>query len=81
MDKDKAKEYYSYLDSRYTEWYCNPKQRSSIEEEICRAAMQWDVDIYTHLNDGRATGLFKHGFFQSDIQKAFSLLKELIDKK
>ena len=81
MDKEKAKEYYNYLDRKYTEWYCNPKQRPNIEADICKAAVQWDVDIYAHLNDSRATGLFEHGFFQSDIQKAFSLLKELIDKK
>lgn len=81
MDKNKAKEYYNYLDEKYTEWYTHPKQRSAIETEIYKAAMQWDVDIYVYLRDGRATGLFETGFFESDIQKAFELLEEIINKR
>ena len=80
MDKEKAKEYYDYLKDKYTEWYTSkPKQRSKVQNEIYATAMHWDDEIYLHLNDNRATGLFEHGFFESDIQKAFRLLKEIID--
>lgn len=80
MDKEKAKEYYDYLDRKYTEWYTSkPKERSKIVSEIYGTAMRWDDEIYLHLNDNRATGLFEHGFFESDIQKAFRLLKEIIE--
>lgn len=79
MNKIKAKEYYDYLDRKYTEWYTsNPKLRSKIQSEIYETAMQWDDEIYLHINDNRATGLFEHGFFESDIQKAFRILKDII---
>ena len=37
-------------------------------------------EIYLHLSEGNATGLFERGFFESDIQRAFKLLKEIIEK-
>lgn len=81
MDKDKAKEYYEYLDKKFPQWYTSkPKDRLKIESEIYNDAKRWDVEIYLYLNDNRSTGLFEHGFFESDIQKAFSLLKEIIEK-
>lgn len=78
MNKEKAKEYYRYLDEKYTEWYTHPKQRPAIEAEIYQAAMQWDVDFYASLREGRAKGLFESGFFESDIQETFKRLKEII---
>lgn len=82
MDKVKAKEYYDYLDRKYTEWYTSsPKQRSKVQSEIYGTAMHWDDEIYLHLSEGNATGLFEHGFFESDIQRAFRLLKEIIESK
>ena len=78
MDKEKAREYYKYLDEKYAEWYTHPKMRSAIETEIYKAAMQWDVDFYASLRNCRATGLFESGFFQSDVQEAFERLKEII---
>ena len=80
MDKEKAKQYLDYLDEKYTEWYTHPKQQSKIASEIYETAMRWDDEIYLYLNDNRATGLFEHGFFESDIQKAFRLLKEIISE-
>ena len=81
MDKEKAKEYYNYLERKYAEWYTHPKLRSKIAAEIYSTAMYWDDEIYLYLNDERATGLFEHGFFESDIQKSFSLLKEIMEDR
>lgn len=36
MDKEKAKEYYDYLDRKYTEWCTRPKQQSKIASEMLR---------------------------------------------
>lgn len=80
MDKTKAKEYLRFLDEKYSEWYTQSKQRSRIAEEIRSVAQYWDDEIYLYLNDGRATGLFKHGFFESDVQKSLSLLKGIVDE-
>ena len=57
-----------------------PKDRLKIASEIYDDAMRWDDEIYLYLNDNRSTGLFEHGFFESDIQKAFRLLKKIIEK-
>ena len=78
MDKEKAKEYNSYLDDKYSECCTHPKQCPAIEAEIYKAALQWDVAFYASLRDGRATGLFETGFFESDIQETFKKLKEII---
>lgn len=80
MDKEKAKEYYRYLEEKYTEWYTHPNQRTHISSEIYSTAMCWDDEIYLHLSEGNATGLFEHGFFESDIQRAIRLLKEIIEQ-
>lgn len=80
MDKDKAKQYLRYLEDKYTEWYTHPKRRSKISGEIYEAAMQWDDEIYNYLSPNNATGLFEHGFFESDIQEAFEKLRAIIDE-
>lgn len=80
MDKDKAKEYLRFIDEKYTEWYTHPKERTKIAEEIRSVANNWDDEIYLLLNEGRATGLFEHGFFESDIERAFMMLKDIVDE-
>lgn len=82
MDKEKAKEYYDYLNRKYTEWCTSkPRERSIIASEIHSTALRWDDEIYLHLmGSDNATGLFEHGFFESDIQRAFELLREIIDE-
>lgn len=37
----------------------------------------WDDQIYIWLNDGRASGLFEAGFFQSDLIRSIQMLKEV----
>ena len=80
MDKEKAKEYLDFLHEKYTEWYTQPKKRNEIADEIRLVADHWDDEIYIHLNQGRASGLFKHGFFESDIHRAFELLNEIVNE-
>lgn len=81
MDIEKVKEYLSYLEEKYTEWYANPKQRSRIASEIYTTAMNWDDEIYLHLmGSDNATSLFEHGFFESDVQRALRLLKDIVNE-
>lgn len=80
MDKEKAKKYLKFLEDKYTEWYTHPKQQSKIVSEIYVTAESWDDEIYLYLNDGRARGLFEHGFFESDIHKAIEKLREIVDE-
>lgn len=79
MDKQKAKEYLDYLDEHYSEWYIHPKLRSKIASEIRKESKLWDDEIYLHLSDGNANGLFEPGFFETDLQKAFRLLREIVE--
>lgn len=79
MDKQKAKEYLDYLDEKYTEWYTHLKLRSKIAAEIREMSKSWDDEIYLHLSDGNANGLFEPGFFESDVKKAFRILKGIVE--
>ena len=81
MDKNKAQDYYRYLDEKYTEWYTHPKMRPAIEAEIYKAAMQWDAGFYASIRNGRDTGLFESGFFESDVQETFKQLKEILTEE
>lgn len=79
IDIEKAKEYLAYLDEKYTEWYTsNKKERSRIEDEIRTVADMWDDTIYICLNQGRASGLFEPGFFESDLRRSLQILKQAI---
>ena len=79
IDKTKAIQYLEYLEEKYTEWYTLPKKkdRDRIENEVRSMANIWDDTIYIWLNDGRASGLFEAGFFQSDIMRSMQMLKEV----
>ena len=81
-DKEKAVVYLEYLERKYTEWLTHPKKkdRSAIGNEIRTVADLWDDTIYIALNQGRASGLFEHGFFQSDINRSLTMLREIISK-
>lgn len=82
IDKEKAIQYLEYLDRMYSEWYTHPKKkdRTQIENEIRNTANFWDDTIYIWLNNGNASGLFEPGFFESDIKRALSLLKEKVNE-
>ncbi len=43
--------------------------------------MRWDDEIYDFLSPNNATGLFKHGFFESDIKKAMEELRGIVDEE
>ena len=75
IDKTKA--------DKYTEWYTHPKKkdRDRIENEVRSAANLWDDTIYIWLNDGRASGLFESGFFQSDLMRSIQVLKEVTNHR
>ncbi len=82
IDKKKAIQYLEYLNRKYTEWYTHPKKndQNRIENEIRSTSNCWDDTIYIWLNDGRASGLFKSGFFQSDMMRAMEMLSQVINE-
>ena len=57
------------------------KDRDRIENEVRSAANLWDDTIYIWLNDGRASGLFESGFFQSDLMRSIQVLKEVTNHR
>ena len=79
IDKTKAIQYLKYLDEKYTEWYTHPKKkdRDRIEKEVRYMANIWDDTIYIWLNEGRASGLFEPGFFESDLIRSIQMLREV----
>ena len=79
IDKVKAAQYLEYLEGKYTEWYTHPKKkdRERIENDIRSMVNHWDDTIYIWLNEGRASGLFEPGFFQSDLMRSMQMLREI----
>lgn len=80
IDKIKATKYLEYLNRKYDEWYIHPnkKYRDGIENEVQSMAMCWDDTIYMWLNEGKATGLFEPGFFETDMLRAMRMLREVV---
>lgn len=82
IDKEKAAQYFEYLNMKYTEWYTHPKkkERAKIENDIRSTANLWDDTIYIWLNRGNASGLFEPGFFESDLLRSIQMLKDYLTK-
>ncbi len=80
IDDKKATQYLDYLERKYTEWYVHPKKkdRTRIENEVRSMADHWDDSIYIWLNEGKASGLFEPGFFETDIMRSMQMLGKIV---
>ena len=74
---------YHYLDDKHSQYLTMPiklqKERYEIEHLVREFIENIDDELYLELNQGRASGLFEHGFFDSDMERALRILKQKID--
>lgn len=80
MDKDYLKSVYRFLDEKYSS-YCSINKKSAkstIEDSVRTFSHGINDELYLELNEGRANGLFEHGFFESDLSRSLRILEELI---
>lgn len=71
---------YHYLDDKYSQYLTMPnklqKIRYEIEHQVRVFIDDIDDELYLELNQGRASGLFEHGFFDSDMERSLLILKQ-----
>lgn len=78
LTKEYLQKVYDYLDEKWTKYCTCPREKNRIEEIVQLYSQNMNDELYLILNEGRATGLFEHGFFERDMQNSFSKLTELI---
>ena len=71
---------FQYLDNKYGQYLTTPqkrkKERNEIESLVREFANNIDDEIYLELSQGLASGLFEHGFFESDMKRSLQILKQ-----
>lgn len=81
MEKERLKEICSILES-YNSQYCltdrNGKNR--IERIVRNYVKALPDELYLELNEGAASGLCEHGFFESDLSRCIRVLKNEINE-
>lgn len=79
LTKEYLQKVYDYLDEKWTKYCTCPRERNQIEEIVQLYSQNLNDELYLTLNEGRATGLFEHGFFERDMQNSFSKITELLN--
>ncbi len=54
--------------------------QSRIEDSVRAYANTLPGDIYLLLNQGSASGLFRHGFFLNDLERSLTILHEELEE-
>lgn len=82
MDKDYLKSVHRYLEEKHSSYCLTNKKsaKSTIEDSVRTFSHGINDELYLELNEGRATGLFEHVFFESDLSRSLRILEELIKR-
>lgn len=80
MDKKYLQDVYDYLNEQYKEYYFATKkaQKSMVENRVRLYSHNLKDELYLALNEGSASGLFEHGFFESDLSRSLRILKDTL---
>lgn len=79
MDKEKLKGIYKYLKQISREYYLADKlSKKRIESQVRNYAQTIDREIYLLLNEGAASGLFRHGSFETDLNNSLNIIREIL---
>ena len=79
-DKEKLESIYKYLEQKNQEYYLADKSRKEQIEKIVRNyARTIDREIYLSLNEGAASGLFRHRSFETDLSNSLRKIRANLD--
>ena len=80
MDKDYLKSVHRFLEEKYSLYHSTNREsdKSAIENSVRTFSHGINDELYSKLNEGCVTGLFEHGFFDSDLSRSLRILDELI---
>lgn len=77
MEKEVLQSIYNTLYRYWREYYgTSVKIQSEIEETVRLYANTIPGDLYLILNQGSASGLFKHGHFLEDMERSLHILEK-----
>lgn len=81
MEKEELQSVYNTLSRYRSEYYgSSGKAQSKIEESVRMYSDRLPGDLYSKLNQGSASGLFKPAFFRGDLDRSLQILEEELGK-
>lgn len=81
MEKEELQSVYNTLSRYRSEYYgSSGKAQSKIEESVRMYGDRLPGDLYSKLNQGSASGLFKPAFFRGDLDRSLQILEEELGK-
>ena len=81
IEKNKLKRILSDLERYKSEYYsATGRTRERIADNVRCYCNNLPDELYFELNQNSASGLFRHGFFESDLDSSISLLSDMLDK-
>lgn len=82
MNREYLQGVFNYLNEQYKEYYfAKNSQKGIIENRVRMYANNFNNELYLMLNKGGASGLFRHGFFESDLSSALKTIERMLDNE
>lgn len=80
IEENRLKNILADLERYRSEYYsANGRARDRIADNVRRYGDNLPDELYFELNQNSASGLFRHGFFESDLDRSISLLSGMLD--
>lgn len=81
MDEKQLRITYDVLRNYYQQYQLSSsKERERIETSVRMYARSLPSELYLLLNEDAGNGLFRHGWFESDMCHSLRILKDLVNK-
>ena len=80
MERNTLSQHLHYLEEQYRMYLLSNKMRDKnrIETSVRSYVKTFPDELYWELNEGSASGLCEHGFFESDMSRCINILKHKI---
>lgn len=77
MGENIYSQYLHYLEEQYKLYLLSNRRsdKSRIETSVRSYVKTFPDELYLELNEGSASGLCEHGFFESDLSKCINMLR------
>lgn len=80
LEKNRLKSILADLERFRSDYYsARGKARDKIADNVRCYGNNLPEDLYFEFNQNSAKGLFRHGFFESDLDRSISILSGMLD--
>ena len=81
IEENRIKSILADLERYRSEYYsAGGRTRERVADNVRSYGNNLPDELYLELNQNGASGLFRHGFFESDLDRSIRLLSDMIDK-